>query len=94
MPIFDEKSKYLECFLRWYHLIQAKPRASRITTVKIPPRKARAAEEPEELVGVTGQLAVLVELSVLEEFALGSAPSSIWVELALGPALTLAPSLV
>jgi len=54
-PIPDEKSKYLEYFLIWYHLITAKPRASRITTVKIPPKKARATEE--ELVDVvTGQL--------------------------------------
>merc|ERR1712181_20410 len=57
-PMFaDEKSKYLEYFLFWYHLMTAKTIASRITTAKIPPKKARAAsEELEELVDVTGQL--------------------------------------
>jgi len=77
--MFDEKSKYLECFLSRNHFIQAKPRASRMTMVKIPPRKARAAEELDD---VTGQLAVLVELSVLAAF--GLAPSSVWVEFVLG----------
>ena len=41
-------------------------------TVKMPPKKARAAEELEELVDETGQLAVLKELSVLVEISIGS----------------------
>jgi len=61
------KSEYLECFLIWYHFIQAKPRTSRITTSKTPPKKAPTAEELEELVDITGQL---VELSVLVKSAL------------------------
>ena len=70
-PMFAEKSKYLEYFLSWYHVIQAKPSASRITTVKIPPKKARAAEELEELVvDVTGQLAAGELGMVLSEVVL------------------------
>jgi len=75
--LFVEKSKYLEYFLIWYHLIQANTSASRTTTVKIPPKNARATEEleepldnPRQLVGGIGMvvsvvLLVLVLVSVL-----------------------------
>ena len=43
------KSEYLECFLIWYHLIQAKASPSRITTRKIPPKKAPTESEELEL---------------------------------------------
>jgi len=57
----DEKSKYLEYFLIWYHLITAKARASRITTVKIPPKKARATEELEDIARqLAGELGMVV----------------------------------
>jgi len=59
----DHMSEYLEQFLIWYHLIQAKTSPSRISTRKIPPKKARAADEALELVtghGVGVVLALVV----------------------------------
>ena len=53
MPMLAEKSKYFEYFLNWYHLMKAKASASRISTMKTPPKKARANEELE-LVAVHG----------------------------------------
>ena len=54
MPMLAEKSKYFEYFLNWYHLMKAKASASRISTMKTPPKKARANEEELELVAVHG----------------------------------------
>ena len=71
------KSEYLECFLIWYHFIQAKASPSRITTRKIPPKKAPTESEELELetghgfgvvgsvVGVVGLGGILVELFVV-----------------------------
>jgi len=56
------KSEYLECFLIWYHFIQAKASPSRITTRKIPPKKAPT--EPEELEVETGHGFGVVGLGV------------------------------
>ena len=53
MPMLAEKLKYFEYFLNWYHLMKAKASASRISTMKTPPKKARANEELE-LVAVHG----------------------------------------
>ena len=53
MPMLAEKSKYFEYFLNWYHLMKAKASASRISTMKTPPKKARANKELE-LVAVHG----------------------------------------
>ena len=46
-PMLAEKLKYFEYFLNWYHLMKAKASASRISTMKTPPKKARANEELE-----------------------------------------------
>ena len=58
------KSEYLECFLIWYHFIQAKASPSRITTRKIPPKKAPTESEELELetghgFGVVGSVEVV-----------------------------------
>ena len=53
-PMLAEKLKYFEYFLNWYHLMKAKASASRISTMKTPPKKARANEEELELVAEHG----------------------------------------
>jgi len=63
------KSEYLECFLIWYHFIQAKASPSRITTRKIPPKKAPTESEELELetghgFGVVGSVVGVVGLVV------------------------------
>merc|ERR1719150_2319521 len=79
-PTFEEKLWYLKNFLLWYHLMRAKTSTSRSTTMKTPPKKARAGEELElvavhgigvivggggVVVGLEGALVVVAELVVV-----------------------------
>merc|ERR1712037_759460 len=66
-PMFALRQKYLEYFLRWYHFIQAKASPSRITTRKIPPKKAPTESDELELetghgFGVVGSVVEVVEV--------------------------------
>ena len=92
------KSEYLECFLIWYHFIQAKASPSRITTRKIPPKKAPTESEELELetghgfVGVVG-LGVRVVGLVVEEVGLGGILVELFV-VVMGSAVDVVASVV
>jgi len=72
-PMFALRQKYLEYFLRWYHFIQAKASPSRITTRKIPPKKAPTEEELE----LETEHGFGVVVGLVEFFVVGSGGTSV-----------------